>query len=100
MSSGVASSVLSTAYAVITSGLGGIGLIAFWNRWIVPGAALTDMKEERDGWKEMYEKERLAHEATRQAWAAASQRSDAGVEAGKVTLALIDALRGNNPGHG
>jgi hypothetical protein len=93
VSSGIASGVLGTAYTVLTTGIAGIGLLAFWNRWIVPGSTLVDAQKERDEWKLLYEKEREAHQATREALAAASQRSDAGVEAAKVTVALIDALR-------
>jgi hypothetical protein len=109
----VANSVLGTVYTVITSGLGGIGLIAFYQRWIVPGAALDDMKAERDEakaerdqWKTLYEREREAHQATREGLIAASQRGDAGVEAAKVTISLVEALRGtarqvgNDPGGG
>jgi hypothetical protein len=98
VSSDVATSILGTAYTVITSGLGGIGLIAFYQRWIVPGGTLTDMKDERDEWKALYEREREAHQATRDAFAAASQRGDAGVEAAKATVALIDALRRDERG--
>jgi hypothetical protein len=93
VSSGLASSILSTTYTVITTGIGGVGLLAFWNRWIVPGATLDDVKGERDEWKVLYEREREAHQATRDAFQAASQRGDAGVEAAKVTVALIEALR-------
>jgi len=100
MSSGVAASVLSTAYNVITAGLGGIGLLAFFNRWIVPGATLDDVKTERDQWKALYEQERTAHQATIAAFTASSQRSDAGVEAAKVTIALVEALKGSTPTSG
>lgn len=91
--SDVAASVFGTAYDVVTAGLGGIGIIAFFYRWIVPGASLEDMKDERDEWRALYEKEREAHQATRDAFAAASQRSDAGVEAARGYAALIRALR-------
>lgn len=91
--SDVATSVLGTAYEVITAGLGGVGLIAFFYRWIVPGSSLEDMKKERDEWKALYDKEREAHQATRDAFAAASQRSDAGVEAARGYAALVRALR-------
>lgn len=91
--SDVATSVLGTAYEVITAGLGGIGLIAFFYRWIVPGSTLDDVKKERDEWRVLYEKERESHQATRDAFAAASQRSDAGVEAARGYAALIRALR-------
>lgn len=91
--SSVWSDYLQPAYEAVTSGLGGLGLLAFWQRWIVPGSAYADMKNERDQWKSMYEKEREAHQATRDAFIASSQRSDAGVEAARVTVQLIDALR-------
>jgi hypothetical protein len=97
VSSGVASSILGTAYDVITSGLAGIGLLAFYNRWIVPGATLADVQAERDQWKALYEQERTAHQATIAAFTASSQRSDAGVEAAKVTIALVEALKGSSP---
>lgn len=104
MSSVVGSSILGTAYTVITSGLGGIGLLAFYQRWIVPGAALDDVKAEmanvkaeRDEWKALYEREREAHQATREGLIAASQRGDAGVEAAKVTISLVEALRRTDP---
>lgn len=93
VSSGVASSILGTAEAVLTTGLGGVGLLAFFNRWIVPGSSLEDMRSERDEWKSLYEKEREAHQATRDAFTAASQRADAGVESARVAVALVDALR-------
>lgn len=91
--SDVAQSVFQTAYQLVTAGLGGIGLLAFWNRWIVPGSSVDDMKKERDEWKALYEKEKEAHDATRQAYIAASARSDAGVEAARGYAALIRALR-------
>jgi hypothetical protein len=94
VSSGVATSILGTAYAVITTGLGGIGLLAFFFRWIVPGSVLDDARTERDEWKALYEEERKAHQATKDAYAAASQRSDAGVEAARVAVALVDAFKG------
>jgi len=89
----VVSDILQPAIDVLTTGLGGVGLLAFFNRWIVPGSSLEEMKEERDEWKKLYEKEREAHQATRDAFAAASQRSDAGVEAARGYAALIRALR-------
>lgn len=98
--SSVWSDFLTPAYDVVTSGLGGIAILAFWQRWIVPGAAYNDIKTERDEWKQLYEKEREAHQATREAFTAASQRSDAGFEAAKVTTALIDALREEGRRHG
>lgn len=85
--------IFGTAYEVVTSGLAGIGLIAFFNRWIVPGASLTEMREERDEWKTLYEKEQQAHQATRDAFTAASQRADASVEAGRVALALVESMQ-------
>lgn len=93
----VASSILGTVVNVIEAGLGGIGLLAFFYRWIVPGAALDDMKKERDEYKALFEKEREAHQATRDAFAAASQRSDAGVEAARGYAALFRALREVGP---
>lgn len=93
--SAVATGVLGTAYTVITAGLGGVGLLAFGYRWIVPGSTLDDTKAERDEWKALYEQERQAHQATIAAFTASSQRSDAGVEAAKVTIALVEALRGS-----
>lgn len=97
-SSAVAAGVLGTAYTVITAGLGGVGLLAFGYRWIVPGASLDDVKSERDQWRGLYEREREAHQATITAFTASSQRSDAGVEAAKVTIALVEALKGSQSG--
>jgi hypothetical protein len=89
----VAASFFQTVYQVVTAGLGGIGLIAFFQRWIVPGSTLEDMRKEREEWKALYDKEREAHQATRDAFAAASARSEAGVEAARGYAALMRALR-------
>lgn len=85
--------IFSTVYDVVTSGLGGIAIVGFWQRWIVPGSAYTDMRDERDEWKALYEKEREAHQATRDALILSSQRSDAGVEAARLALPLIEVIR-------
>lgn len=89
----VAQTIFGTAYDVITSGLGGIAIVSFWQRWIVPGSAYSDMRAERDEWKNLYMTERAAHQATRDALVASSQRSDAGVEAAKTVVSLVTALR-------
>jgi hypothetical protein len=89
----VSSDLLGAAYTAVTTGIGGVGLVAFFNRWIVPGSSLEEMREERDEWQALYDKEREAHQATRDAFAAASQRGDAAIEAAKVTAALVEALR-------
>jgi hypothetical protein len=98
VSTGIASSILGSVTTVITTGISGVGLVAFYARWIVPGATLDDVKSERDEWKALYEQERQAHQATRDAYVAASQRGDAGVESAKVTLAIVEALK--PPPHG
>lgn len=93
MASDVAQGVFQTAYEVITSGLGGVAIIAFWNKWIVPGSSVDDERKRADEWKALYFREVEAHQATRDAYAAASARSDAGVEAARGYAALIRALR-------
>jgi hypothetical protein len=93
----LASSIFGDINAALETGLAGIAILSFYFRWIVPGAAMNDVKSERDQWKVLYEQERQAHQATIAAFTASSQRSDAGVEAAKVTIALVEALKGSNP---
>lgn len=78
---------------LLNAGAGFLVILLIVFGFLVPKPAADHLLKEKDEWKSLYEKERDAHQATRDALVLASQRSDAGVEAAKVTSSLIDALR-------
>jgi hypothetical protein len=90
----VAVSDLSFWYNLLTiAGVAGLWVVAFLFDWIVTRRVYDKAVADGLEWKRLYEHERDAHAATRTALELAGQRADAGVEAAKVTKALIDGLR-------
>ncbi|MGW5198649.1 hypothetical protein [Streptomyces spiralis] len=63
---------------------------------IVPKYVLSDRTADRDKWREAFEKERDAHEETRQQLAKAEERGDVAVEQGKTLTRLLEEL-GHRP---
>ena len=85
---------LSFWYDMLTiAGVAGLWVVAFLFDWIVTRKVYEKSVADGLAWKALYEGERDAHQDTRNALALASQRAEAGVEAARVTKALIDGLR-------
>ncbi|WP_430376682.1 hypothetical protein [Streptomyces sp. B1-3] len=63
---------------------------------IVPKYVLSDRTADRDKWREAFEKEREAHQLTREQLAKAEERGDVAVEQGKTLTALLQGL-GHHP---
>lgn len=73
-------------------GVLGAVLVLLLLGWLVPKGAHEQMKVDRDEWKSAYEKEREAHQATRDALADASSAAAAAVENARTTTALLSNL--------
>ncbi|ROP53265.1 hypothetical protein [Streptomyces sp. PanSC9] len=63
---------------------------------IVPKYVMTSLTADRDKWREAFEKEREAHQATREQLAKAEERGDVAVEQGKTLTHLLEEL-GHRP---
>lgn len=90
----VSVSDLSFWYNLLAAaGVAGVWVVAFLFDWIVTRKVYEKAVTDGLQWKALYEHEREAHQATREALTLANQRAEAGVEAARVTKALIDGLR-------
>ncbi|MBL1104954.1 hypothetical protein JK361_10165 [Streptomyces sp. 5-8] len=63
---------------------------------IVPKYVMNNLMAEKNSWREAFEKERAAHELTRQQLAKAEERGDVAIEQGKTLTALLTGL-GHRP---
>lgn len=63
---------------------------------LVPRYVMTNLLAEKDSWRQAFEKERDAHELTRQALAKAEERGDVAIEQGKTLTRLLEDL-GHRP---
>ncbi|MEV5429123.1 hypothetical protein [Streptomyces sp. NPDC052701] len=63
---------------------------------IVPKYVMTALTADRDKWREAFEKEREAHQLTREQLAKAEERGDVAVEQGRTLTALLQGL-GHQP---
>ncbi|MDC2953399.1 hypothetical protein PO587_02895 [Streptomyces gilvifuscus] len=63
---------------------------------IVPRYVMTALTGDRDKWREAFEKEREAHQLTREQLAKAEERGDVAVEQGKAMTRLLEGL-GHHP---
>ncbi|MFJ3665082.1 hypothetical protein ACIPSE_01360 [Streptomyces sp. NPDC090106] len=63
---------------------------------IVPKYVMTNLTADRDKWREAFEKEREAHQLTREQLAKAEERGDVAVEQGKTLTHLLEEL-GHRP---
>ncbi|MFJ6703475.1 MULTISPECIES: hypothetical protein [unclassified Streptomyces] len=63
---------------------------------IVPRYVMTGLTADRDRWRDAFEKERDAHQLTRQQLAKAEERGDVAVEQGKTLTHLLEEL-GHRP---
>ncbi|MFI5974816.1 hypothetical protein [Streptomyces sp. NPDC051452] len=63
---------------------------------IVPKYVMTSLTADRDKWREAFEKERDAHQLTREQLAKAEERGDVAVEQGKTLTHLLEEL-GHRP---
>jgi len=78
--------------AILQWGVPGVVVLLLLLGWLVPKGAHEQMKADRDEWKAAYDKERLAHEATRDALADAARAAAAAVENARTTTALLTNL--------
>lgn len=70
----------------------GIVLVLLITGTLITKGNHEDVKTERARWQEAYEKERTAHELTREALADSSKSAAAAVETAKTTAALLTHL--------
>jgi hypothetical protein len=63
---------------------------------LVPKYVMTNLMSEKDRWREAFEKEREAHQLTREQLAKAEERGDVAVEQGKTLTRLLEEL-GHRP---
>lgn len=73
-------------------GVLGIILVLILLGWLIPKGMYQQMKADRDDWRGTYEKERDAHQATRDALADASRSASAAVETARTTTGLLSRL--------
>ena len=63
---------------------------------IVPRYVMNNLTADRDSWRQAFERERDAHDLTRQQLAKAEERGDVAVEQGKTLTHLLEEL-GHRP---
>ncbi|WP_448319486.1 hypothetical protein [Streptomyces sp. CO7] len=71
--------------------VGAIVVLLIWGI-LVPKYVMTALTSDRDNWRTAYEREREAHEVTRQQLAAAQASADAATEQGRAIVQLLDKL--------
>ena len=86
--------------AILQWGVPGVVLLLILLGWLVPKGAHAQIVNDRDAWKAAYEKERDAHQATRDALADSSRSAVAAVETARTTAGLLDRLGHAYPGAG
>ncbi|MGW0136229.1 hypothetical protein [Streptomyces sp. NPDC003299] len=77
-------------------GIVGVVVVLLMIGIIVPKYVMTSLTADRDKWREAFEKEREAHQATREQLAKAEERGDVAVEQGKTLTHLLEEL-GHRP---
>ena len=78
--------------AILQWGVSGVVVALLLLGWLVPKGSHQEMKSDRDEWRNAYEKEREAHQATRDALAEASKAASAAVETARTATALLSTL--------
>lgn len=78
--------------SILQWGVPGVVVALLLLGWLVPKGAHEQMKDDRDEWKAAYQRERDAHQATRDALAEASKAATAAVETARTTTALLSHL--------
>ncbi|MDX3712720.1 hypothetical protein PV733_28035 [Streptomyces europaeiscabiei] len=63
---------------------------------IVPKYVMNNLMAEKDSWRQAFEKERDAHQLTREQLAKAEERGDVAIEQGKTLTRLLEEL-GHHP---
>lgn len=87
-------SLISYVPTIITgAGAAGLWVLAYLRGWQVSGPSHRETCEERDQWRDLYLKEHDAHQHTREALLAASQRGDAAVESGRMVVSIMEAIK-------
>lgn len=94
-------SLISYIPTLVTgAGMAGLWVLANLRGWQVSAGSHAETCQERDraladrdSWRDLYLKEHEAHQHTREALSAASQRGDAGVESARMVVSLMEALR-------
>jgi hypothetical protein len=74
-------------------GVAGVWIIAWLKRWIVSPREVEQAETERDEWKDLYMREREAHERTRDALRLASERGESTAEALQLVAGVMNAVR-------
>jgi hypothetical protein len=77
---------------ILQWGVPGVMLVLLLMGWLIPRGAHEQMKADRDKWQEAFEKEREAHDATRDALADASRSASAAVETARTTAGILSTL--------
>jgi uncharacterized membrane protein len=77
-------------------GIVGVVVVLLMIGIIVPKYVMTALTQDRDKWREAFEKERDAHQLTREQLAKAEERGDVAVEQGKTLTHLLEEL-GHRP---
>ncbi|MEV5472952.1 hypothetical protein AB0L66_11420 [Streptomyces sp. NPDC052207] len=77
-------------------GIVGVVVVLLLIGIIVPKYVMTSLTADRDKWREAFEKEREAHQATREQLAKAEERGDVAIEQGKTLTRLLEEL-GHRP---
>jgi hypothetical protein len=71
----------------------GLGVILYQLGLIIPKKTYAEKAADARSWRDLYESERAAHTATREAFATQAERLQVAVESGRVTEALLREVR-------
>ena len=87
---------------IIQWGPPGVVLVLLLTGMLITKGAHEEVKTDRDRWRDAYEKERTAHDASRDALADTASSAAAATEAARTTAALLTSLGHptNRPGIG
>ncbi|MFE7029437.1 hypothetical protein ACFU9Y_03940 [Streptomyces sp. NPDC057621] len=82
--------------SLLQYGVVGLILILIILGVLVPKYVMSGLLTEKDNWRDAFEKEREAHQATREQLARAEERGDVAIEQGKTMTRLLEEL-GHRP---
>jgi hypothetical protein len=77
-------------------GIVGVVVVMLMVGYIVPKYVISNLTADRDSWRLAFERERDAHDLTRQQLAKAEERGDVAIEQGKTLTRLLEEL-GHHP---
>ena len=82
---------------LLNAGAAGVLLVLFLKGWIAPKPSTDRMARESERWRQLYEKERAAHETTRKAHAEEITAAlHAAAEGSRIAAALLSELKGRS----